>query len=99
MLNNPIRMKLHSEKTDKSRQPKLSHQIYCWPHEEIIGRKLPNGHKVNTEQTDCAYHGVQRRMISVLIFFRIFEIFIFCFVVAICDLVHTVELCVAFLKC
>ena len=36
-------------------------------------------------------HGVQRRMISVDIFFRIFEIIIFCFVVAICDLVHGVE--------
>ena len=36
-------------------------------------------------------HGVQRRMISVDNFFRIFEIFIFCCVVAICDLVHDVE--------
>ena len=36
-------------------------------------------------------HGVQRRMISVVIFFRIFEIIIFGFVVAICDLVHAVE--------
>ena len=36
-------------------------------------------------------HGVQRRMISVDNFFRIFEIIIFCFVVAICDLVHDVE--------
>ena len=35
-------------------------------------------------------HGVQRRLISVDIF-RIFEIIIFCFVVAICDLVHAVE--------
>ena len=34
------------------------------------------------------YYGVQRRMISV---FHIFEIIIFCFVVAICDLVHPVE--------
>ena len=32
--------------------------------------------------------GVQRRMILV---FRIFEIIIFCFVVALCDLVHAVE--------
>ena len=31
-------------------------------------------------------HRVQRRMISVVNFFRIFEIIIFCFVVAICDL-------------
>ena len=38
------------------------------------------------------YHGVQRRMISVDNFFCIFEIIIFCFVVAICDgLVHDVE--------
>ena len=31
---------------------------------------------------------MQRRMISVDIFFRIFEIIIFCFVVALCELVH-----------
>ena len=37
------------------------------------------------------FHGVQLRMISVLNFFRIFEIIIFCFVVAICELVHAVE--------
>ena len=36
-------------------------------------------------------HGVQRRMISVDNFFHIFEIIIFCFVVAICDLVQDVE--------
>ena len=36
-------------------------------------------------------HGLQRRMISVDNFFRIFEIIIFCFVVAIRDLVHDVE--------
>ena len=36
-------------------------------------------------------HGVQRRMISVDNFFRIFKIIIFCFVVAICDLVHDVK--------
>ena len=36
-------------------------------------------------------HEVQHRMISVVKFFRIFEIIIFCFVVAICDLVHVVE--------
>ena len=35
-------------------------------------------------------HGVLRRMISVVILY-IFEIFIFCFVVGICDLVHDVE--------
>ena len=38
------------------------------------------------------YHRVQRRMISVVNFFsRIFEIISFCFVVAICNLVHDVE--------
>ena len=37
-------------------------------------------------------HGMQRRMISVVIvIFSYFEIIIFCFVVAICDLVHDVE--------
>ena len=36
-------------------------------------------------------HGVQRRMISVDFFFCILEIIIFCFYVAICDLVHDVE--------
>ena len=36
-------------------------------------------------------HGVQRRMISVENFFVFFEIIIFCFVVAICDLVHAVN--------
>ena len=35
--------------------------------------------------------GVQRRMISVDNFFRIFEIIIFCSAVAICHLVHDVE--------
>ena len=36
-------------------------------------------------------HRVQRRMISADFFFLIFEIINFCFVVAICDLVHAVE--------
>ena len=36
-------------------------------------------------------HSVQRKMISVDIFFRIFEIIIFCFAVAICDLVHDMK--------
>ena len=36
-------------------------------------------------------HGVQCRMISVVFFFCIFQIIIFCFVVAICDLVHALE--------
>ena len=40
----------------------------------------------NTQQ-----HGVQRRMVLVVNFFRIFEIIIFFLVVAICDLVHDVE--------
>ena len=39
----------------------------------------------------CILHGVQLKMISVDNFFPIFEIIIFCFVVAICDLVHAVE--------
>ena len=37
------------------------------------------------------YHAVQRMMISVVNVFRIFEIIIFCFIVAICDIVHDVE--------
>ena len=41
--------------------------------------------------TKHVIHGVQRRMISVDNFFRIFEVIICCFVVAICDLVHAVE--------
>ena len=36
-------------------------------------------------------HGVQRRMISVDNFFVFFRFIIFCFVVAICDLVHAVK--------
>ena len=36
-------------------------------------------------------HGVQSRMIPVVNLFRIFEIIISCYVVAICDLVHDVE--------
>ena len=36
-------------------------------------------------------HEVQRRTISVDILFRIFEIILFCFVVAICYLVYAVE--------
>ena len=48
--------------------------------------------------TSCWYsseaqhlHGVQRRMISVDNFFVFFRSLFFCFVVAICDLVHAVE--------
>ena len=37
------------------------------------------------------FHGVQRRMVSVVNFVRIFEIIIFCFAVAVCGLVHAVE--------
>ena len=44
-----------------------------------------------SKHLDDSFHGVQHMMISVVIFFRIFEIFIFCSVVAICDLVHAVE--------
>ena len=44
----------------------------------------------NRVQDVDTVHGVQRKMISVDIF-RIFVIIIFCFVVAICDLVHAVE--------
>ena len=36
-------------------------------------------------------HLVQRRMISVVNFFRMFAIIIFCVAVAICDLVHDWE--------
>ena len=36
-------------------------------------------------------HGAQLRMITVNNFFRIFDIIIFCFLHAICDLVHAVE--------
>ena len=36
-------------------------------------------------------HGVQRRMISVVIFFVFLRLLFFCFVIAICDLVHAVE--------
>ena len=44
-----------------------------------------------TDLPFCLKHGVQRKMISVDNFFHIFEIIIFCFVVAICDLVHDVK--------
>ena len=44
-------------------------------------------------------HRVQRRMISVVNFFRIFEIIIFCFVVAKCDLVHAVRAMYVHPKC
>ena len=37
------------------------------------------------------FHGVQCRIISVVNVFRIFEIIIFCCVVAICDLKHDVK--------
>ena len=40
---------------------------------------------------DTQWHGVQRRMISVVNFSYLHLIFIFCFVFAICDLVHDVE--------
>ena len=44
-----------------------------------------------TDIRDKILHGVQLKMISVVNFFCIFEIIIFCFVVAICDLMHVVE--------
>ena len=42
-------------------------------------------------QTRRYNHGVQQRMISADNFFVFLRVFIFCFVVAICDLVHDVE--------
>ena len=42
-------------------------------------------------ETSNINHGVQHSLISVVIFFHIFEIIIFCCVVAICNLVHDVE--------
>ena len=52
--------------------------------------------RCNTYVTCCVttpttLHGVQRKMVSVDICFVFFEIIIFCFVVAICDLVHAVK--------
>ena len=50
--------------------------------------------RFNTIENSLAHrsllHGVQRRMISVVNFF-VFVRLLFCFVVAICDLVHDVE--------
>ena len=37
------------------------------------------------------YHGLQRRMISVVNFFLYLRLLFFCCVVAICDLMHDVE--------
>ena len=37
------------------------------------------------------FKGVKRRMVLVVNVFRIFEILNFCFVVAICDLVHDMQ--------
>ena len=49
------------------------------------------GHPLSLIRLCCAlYHGVQRRIISVEIFFVILRL-LFCFVVAICDLEHDVE--------
>ena len=50
-----------------------------------------SGKLLNYERLAQAKHGVQHRMISVDNFFIFFLIIIFCFVVAICDLVHDVE--------
>ena len=52
---------------------------------EIVGRCIQTCFHLSS------YHGVQRRMISVVNFSCIFEIITFYFVVAICDLVHDVE--------
>ena len=46
---------------------------------------------VYVQQWVLLYHGMQRRMVLVDNFFRIFQIIIFCFVADICDLVHDVE--------
>ena len=48
---------------------------------------------INTSRSGSIFHthGVQRRMISVVNFFRFFEIIMFCFVVAMCNLVHAVD--------
>ena len=58
-----------------------------------------NGTQRSRINTRLSKHGVQRRMISVDNFFRIFGIIIFCIVVAICDLVHVVETMYSLLKC
>ena len=52
-----------------------------------VSHKVTHQAIIQTQQK----HGVQRRVISVDNFFVFFEIIIFCFVVAICDLVHNVE--------
>ena len=60
-------------------------------HSACFGKvELPRGCLLEFLTADLA-HGVQRRIISVVIFFRIFEIIILWFVVAIFDLVHDVE--------
>ena len=46
---------------------------------------MKTGHEIHC----CVFKSCECRMISVVIF-RIFGIIIFCFVVAICDLVHAV---------
>ena len=58
-----------------------------------IDLPLPLNHSFAISLTQ----GVQRRMVSVVNFFLIFEIIVLCFIVAIFDLVHdveaTIELC------
>ena len=46
--------------------------------------------RVASKKNKWPDHGVQHKMFSVDNIFRIFEIIIFCFVVAICDLMHAV---------
>ena len=43
------------------------------------------------KENDVTSQGVQRRMVLVVTYFGIFGLFVFCFVVAIFDLVHDVE--------
>ena len=61
-------------------------------------RPLSDGRYLHALHSFTPGHGVQRWMISVDNFFVLLGLF-FCFVVAICDLVHAEELCIAFLKC
>ena len=69
-------MQLFNKETDQS---SLIKRLHCLP----LYLHLFDG--------DSLQHGVQGRVISVDNFFCIFEIIIFCFLVATCDLVHDVE--------
>ena len=59
--------------------------------EQILNIWTPFRYKSVLGSTDLFNHGVQRRMISVDNFFVFLRLLFFCFVVAICDLVHNVE--------